>query len=76
MLKASGAVLIAAFLPDSLRATPDAPAGQAGVAETDFCFETFILRRIEEGSTSLAAEAHQRLVRLLLRLVLSHTRGN
>jgi two-component system nitrogen regulation response regulator GlnG len=76
MLKASGAVLIAAFLPDLLRATPDAPVGQPGVTETDFCFETFILRRIEEGSTSLAAEAHQRLDRLLLRLVLSHTRGN
>jgi two-component system nitrogen regulation response regulator GlnG len=76
MLKASGAVLIEAFLPESLRVPPEAAAAAAAGSETDFSFEAFILRRIEEGSTSLSAEAHQHLDKLLLRLALRHTRGN
>jgi two-component system nitrogen regulation response regulator GlnG len=76
MLKASGAVLIEAFLPESLRVPPEAAAALTPRSETDFSFEAFILRRIGEGTTSLSAEAHQHLERLLLRLALRHTRGN
>jgi two-component system nitrogen regulation response regulator GlnG len=76
LLQATGTVLIPAFLPESLRAPPDPAAGQGPGAEPDFSFESFILRRLEEGSTALSAEAHQHLDRLLLRLVLRHTRGN
>jgi two-component system nitrogen regulation response regulator GlnG len=76
LLQASGAVLIPAFLPESLRAPPEPAAGPAPGAEATFSFEAFILRRLQEGSTALSAEAHQHLDRLLLRLALRHTRGN
>ena len=76
MLTASGAVLISAFLPESLRISPDPLAVPVRRAEADFSFEAFILRQIQEGSTSLSAEAHRHLDQLLLRLALRHTRGN
>jgi two-component system nitrogen regulation response regulator GlnG len=76
ILQASGAVLIPAFLPESLR-EPAAPASDAdSEAEADFSFEAFILQRLEEGTTALSAEAHQHLDQLLMRLTLRHTRGN
>ena len=76
LLKASGAVLLPAFLPDALRVPPDQAGGQAPGTEAEFSFEAFILRQIEEGNTSVSAEAHRLLDRLLLRLALRHTRGN
>jgi two-component system nitrogen regulation response regulator GlnG len=76
LLQATGTVLIPAFLPDFLRAPPATAAGPDAAADADFSFEALILRRIEEGSTALSAEAHQQLDRLLLRLVLRSTRGN
>jgi two-component system nitrogen regulation response regulator GlnG len=76
LLQATGTVLIPAFLPESLRAPPEPAAGPEAEAEADFSFEAFILRRVEEGSTGLSAEAHQLLDRLLLRLALRSTRGN
>jgi two-component system nitrogen regulation response regulator GlnG len=76
LLQATGRVLIPTFLPESLRAPPDQSAVPEAGAETDFSFEAFILRRLQEGSTALSAEAHQHLDRLLLRLALRHTYGN
>jgi two-component system nitrogen regulation response regulator GlnG len=76
LLQATGTILVPAFLPESLRVPPDPSAGQVPGTQEDFSFERFILRRIEEGSTALFAEAHQQLDRLLLRLVLRSTRGN
>jgi two-component system nitrogen regulation response regulator GlnG len=76
LLHATGSVLVPAFLPESLRPPPAAAAGPADPAEADFSFEAFILRRLSEGSTTLSAEAHQHLDRLLLRLTLRHTGGN
>jgi two-component system nitrogen regulation response regulator GlnG len=76
LLQATGTVLIPAFLPESVRSLPGPAAGPEARAEADFSFEAFILRRLEEGSTALSAEAHQHLDRLLLRLTLRHTRGN
>src|SRR5215510_3652389 len=76
ILQATGTVLIPAFLPESVRVPPDPAAGHNAGAEADFSFEAFILRRLEEGSTSLSAEARQHLDRLLLRLALRHTSGN
>src|SRR5262249_39243017 len=76
ILQATGTVLIPAFLPESLRVPPDPATGQVSGAEAAFSFEAFILRRLEEGSTTLSAEAHQQLDRLLLRLVLRHTKGS
>jgi two-component system nitrogen regulation response regulator GlnG len=63
-------------LPESLRVPPDPTTDPAPAAEPAFSFEAFILRRLEEGSTAVSAEAHQQLDRLLLRLALRHTRGN
>jgi two-component system nitrogen regulation response regulator GlnG len=76
MLTASGAVLIPAFLPESLRLPPVPVGAQAPGTGSDFSFEAFILRHIEEGNRSVSAEAHRLLDRLLLRLALRHTRGN
>jgi two-component system nitrogen regulation response regulator GlnG len=75
LLQATGTVLIPAFLPEDLGATPE-PAAQHLGAESDFSFEGFILKRIDEGSTVISTEAHQLLDRLLLRLVLRSTKGN
>ena len=76
LLQAAGTVLIPAFLHESLRVPPEPTADPLLGTEADFSFEAFILRRLEEGTTALSAEAHQHLDRLLLRLALRHTRGN
>jgi len=76
ILQATGTILIPAFLPESLRLPSDQAAAQVQGTETDFSFEAFVLKRVEEGSTALSTEAHQLLDRLLLRLVLRSTRGN
>jgi two-component system nitrogen regulation response regulator GlnG len=76
LLQATGTVLIPAFLPESLGVSPGADAGPIPAAADDSAFAAFILRRLREGSTTLSAEVHQELDRLLLRLVLRHTRGN
>jgi two-component system nitrogen regulation response regulator GlnG len=76
LLQATGAVLIPAFLPESLRVPPEPEASQVPGPEAEFSFEAFILRRLGEGTTALSAEAHQQLDRLLLRLALRHTGGN
>jgi two-component system nitrogen regulation response regulator GlnG len=76
LLQATGTVLIPAFLPESLRHPARPAAGPTPATEADFSFEQFILRRLQEGSTALSAEAHQLLDRLLLRLALRHTSGN
>jgi two-component system nitrogen regulation response regulator GlnG len=76
LLQATGTVLMPAFLPDSLRAPPAPAARHDAGADADFSFTAFVLRRLEEGTTALSAEAHQQLDRLLLRLALRHTRGN
>jgi two-component system nitrogen regulation response regulator GlnG len=68
ILQATGALLLPGFLPEHLTAPP-------GPAEA-FSFEELILRRLQEGAAGLHAEVHQQLDRLLLRLVLRHTRGN
>jgi two-component system nitrogen regulation response regulator GlnG len=76
LLQATGTVLIPAFLPESLGVLPETDAAQAPATEDDPSFAAFIRRRLQEGTTTLSAEAHQDLDRLLLRLVLRHTRGN
>jgi DNA-binding NtrC family response regulator len=76
LLQATGTVLIPAFLPESLRLPAEPAEDKAVGTEADFSFETFVLQRIEEGSTSVSAEAHQLLDRLLMQLALRHTRGN
>jgi DNA-binding NtrC family response regulator len=75
LLQASGAVLLPAFLPESLGGAgvvaPSAPsAAEPGV-------ETFVIRqRLASDVRDLHTEAHRQLDRLLLPRVLEHTRGN
>jgi two-component system nitrogen regulation response regulator GlnG len=76
LLQATGTVLIRGFLPESLGVPPDADAAPVSPTEDDFSFTAFILQQLQEGATTLSAEAHLRLDRLLLRLALRHTRGN
>jgi two-component system nitrogen regulation response regulator GlnG len=77
LLQATGTLLIPAFLPEFLRTPPDStPGKETEAAAEDFSFETFILRRLEEGTTALSTEAHQQLDRLLMRMALRHTGGN
>jgi two-component system nitrogen regulation response regulator GlnG len=76
ILQATGTVLVQAFLPESLRVPPEPDAGQDPELEDDFPFKSFVLRRLQEGTTTLSPEAHQHLDRLLLRLALRHTGGN
>jgi two-component system nitrogen regulation response regulator GlnG len=77
LLQATGTVLMAAFLPEFLRVPTGPTPGMSGEAkEDDFSFGAFILRRLEEGTTTLSTEVHQRIDRILLRLTLHHTQGN
>jgi two-component system nitrogen regulation response regulator GlnG len=77
LLQATGTVLVPAFLPESLRAAaPQATAATEVGAAAGFTFESFILQRLAEGTTTLSAEAHHHLDRLLLRLALRHTGFN
>jgi two-component system nitrogen regulation response regulator GlnG len=76
ILQASGTVLIPAFLPEGLGISPEPEASEDPETAADFRFASFIQRRLEEGSTTLSAEAHQLLDRMLLRLALRQTGGN
>ena len=75
LLRATGPVLVPAFLPESVggpRPTPEATAGDEGVLRVG----PFLRQRLEAGSTEIYQEAHQHLDRLLLPLVLGSTDGN
>src|SRR5438874_8115140 len=75
LLKASGPVLLPAFLPEPLggaggTAPPAPPAAEPGV-------ETFVIRqRVASDVRDLYAQTHRQMDRLLLPRVLEHTRGN
>ena len=75
LLRASGPVLLPAFLPDSLRAAdavalPAPPSAEPGM-------EMFAVRqRVEPDAREVYADAHRQLDRLLLARVLEQTRGN
>src|SRR3954452_10436011 len=75
LLRATGPVLVPAFLPESLggpRTTLVATAGDEGVLRVG----PFLRQRMEAGSEEIYQEAHQHLDRLLLPLVLGSTDGN
>jgi two-component system nitrogen regulation response regulator GlnG len=75
LLRATGPVLVPAFLPEALgghRTTIVAAAGDEGVLQVG----PFLQQRMEAGSTEIYQEAHQHLDRLLLPRVLAATDGN
>src|SRR5216683_2675406 len=75
LLRASGPVLLPAFLPEPLggaggTAPPASLAAEPGV-------ETFVIRqRVASDVRDLYAQTHRQMDRLLLPRVLEHTRGN
>jgi two-component system nitrogen regulation response regulator GlnG len=72
LLKASGPVLLPAFLPEPLGGASDVapPAAELGV-------ETFVIRQgVRSDVRDLYAETHRQVDRFLLPRVLEHTRGN
>jgi two-component system nitrogen regulation response regulator GlnG len=74
LLRATGPVLVPAMLPE-LTADP-LPVASAGVPPAAPGLEEFIRRRLAESSETLHEEAHRELDRVLLPLVMEHTRGN
>ena len=72
LLRATGPVLVPAFLPESLGGPLTTLAGDEGALRV----EPFLRRRMEAGSNEIYQEAHQQLDRLLLPLVLGATDGN
>jgi DNA-binding NtrC family response regulator len=74
LLRATGSVLLPAMLPD-LTPGPAPPAG-AEIPAGRTGLEEFIRKRLADGSEDLHDEAHRELDRVLLPLVMEHTRGN
>jgi len=70
LLQASGAVLLPDFLPPLAAAAAPAAAGP----ELDIV--GFIRGRLARETTELSAETHREIDRVLLALVLDHTRGS
>jgi len=77
MLRATGPILIPAFLPTGLaeQSNSTAPAPDASAAG-DFRFPDFIRARLLAGSNDVYAETHRQLDRMLLSLALDFTDGN
>jgi two-component system nitrogen regulation response regulator GlnG len=72
LLRATGPVLLPAFLPDDFNeiGRTDAPAPRLPV------LEAYVRERLAADSRDLYAEAHRLVDRVLLPLVMEHTRGN
>jgi two-component system nitrogen regulation response regulator GlnG len=75
MLRATGPVLVPAFLPEKLLG-PHAPAAPAETPEVFAQLEALIRQGLELGSENLYQDAHQQLDRFLVPLVLRATDGN
>src|SRR5262249_1683380 len=71
LLRATGSVLIPAFLPDALAAGIAAAPAQAGLP-----FESFIRQLLANGCADVYAEAHRELDRILLPLALESSGGS
>jgi two-component system nitrogen regulation response regulator GlnG len=74
LLRASGAILLPAFLPElSSRPGESGPAAPAGAAPD---LEAFIRQRLVPDAHDLYADTHRQVDRLLLPRVLEYTGGN
>ena len=74
LLRASGTVLLAAFLPE-LSGLPGA-ARPSTASESAFDLERFIRQRLAPATSDLASETHREVDRLLMTLALEYTHGN
>jgi DNA-binding NtrC family response regulator len=74
LLRASGGVLLSAFLPELSGAF--GPARNTAVPEQSFDLERFIRQRLSPTTNDLAAETHREVDRILMTLALEYTNGN
>jgi DNA-binding NtrC family response regulator len=74
LLKASGTVLLPAFLSDVLQAAGDSP--KASIQEADLGLRALIHQRLAADASDLYAEIHREVDRTFLTLVLDHTQGS
>jgi len=75
LLRASGPVLLPAFLPETLTKTGEATWEPSGVEEPGV--EAWVVRqRVGSDVRDLYADAHRQLDRLLLARVMQYTRGS
>jgi two-component system nitrogen regulation response regulator GlnG len=75
LLRASGTVLLPAFLPDLAGIPPARPSAPV-IAEPTFDVERFIRQRLAPATNDLSAETHREVDRLLMTLALEYTHGN
>ncbi len=75
LLRASGTVLLPAFLPDLSGILPVRPNTPA-IVEPTFDVERFIRQRLAPATHDLSAETHREVDRLLMTLALEYTHGN
>ena len=75
LLRASGTVLLPAFLPDLGGIPPGRPSAPV-ISEQAFDLERFIRQRLAPATHDLSAEAHREVDRLLMTLALEYTHGN
>jgi two-component system nitrogen regulation response regulator GlnG len=71
-LRATGPVLLSAFLPENLDETGQSDAPPARLP----ALEAYVRERLGAETRDLYAEAHRVVDQLLLPLVMEHTRGN
>ena len=72
LLRATGSILLPNMLPELTTSPVDTPP----TPSDHFNVEGFIRKRLAEGTEELNDEAHRELDRILLPLVMEHTRGN
>jgi two-component system nitrogen regulation response regulator GlnG len=76
LLRASGTVLLPAFLPDLSGIAPPVRPSTPVIAEPAFDVERFIRQRLAPATHGLSAETHREVDRLLMTLALEYTHGN
>jgi two-component system nitrogen regulation response regulator GlnG len=74
LLRASGTVLLESFLPDSFagRPTRGPDSGRSNLPQ----MESLVRERLAEGTTTLYEDVHGWVDRIMLPLLMNHTRGN
>jgi DNA-binding NtrC family response regulator len=77
LLRASGGVLLPAFLPELTTGAPAVRPSSPSMSESPlFDLERFIRQRLAPATNDLSAETHREVDRLLMTLALEYTHGN
>jgi DNA-binding NtrC family response regulator len=74
LLRASGTVLLPAFLPELPGVST--PPRHSPISEQSFDLERFIRQRLSPTSSDLAGETHREVDRILMSIALEYTHGN